>query len=117
LIEEVYYSLKLLCPDTNKEGREWLKLKGMNFPLERAATRKHPSHTPHLREFTYLRERLLDLIEEYQAPPRHWKNVFTDRRNPTTFWTFWIGAVIGLLTFIFGLGALILAGVTLKKTH
>jgi hypothetical protein len=106
-----------LCPDTNSEGKDWLKMKDMHFPPERATSQKHPSHTPHLREFTYLRERLLDLIEEYQAPPRHWKNVFTDRRNPTTFWTFWIGAVIGALTLVFGIFAIVLGILTLERTH
>jgi hypothetical protein len=72
---------------------------------------RHPSNTPRLRDFTYLRERLLDLIEEYQAPPRHWRNVYKDRRNPTTFWTFWIGVVILVLTVI----AVFLAGFALDK--
>jgi len=90
---------------------KWLDEAGVEFASEFFVFR-HPLNTPRLREFTYLRERLLDLIEEYEAPPRHWRNVYKDRRNPTTFWTFWIGVVILLLTLI----AIFLAGFTFEKT-
>jgi hypothetical protein len=116
LIMETLYSLELLFPTVDSESIELLKRKGMDFPRGRVNENQHPSHTPRLREFSYLRERLLDLVEEYQAPPRHWKNVFTDRRNPTTFYTFWIGAIIAVLTLLFGIGALLLAGLTLERT-
>lgn len=85
LIEKTVDNLKLLCPDTDGGGKDWLKLKDMHFPLERAASPKDPSHTMYLREFIYFPESLLGSIEDYEAPPRHWRNVYKDRRNPTTF--------------------------------
>jgi hypothetical protein len=73
--------LKSLCPETNSEGKDRRKKKDKHFPLEPAAAQEHPSRTPHFRKATYSRERLIDLIEQYQAPPRCWRNISMNKKN------------------------------------
>ena len=69
----------------------------------------------YLHNFHFWRFRLTRLIVEYQSPPRDLKRIWNDRRNPTAYWTFWIGMAIFFLTLIFGIVASVLAGLAFRN--
>ena len=72
----------------------------------------YPQRQQSLTKFRFWRARLTELIVEHQSPPRDWRQIWKDRRNPMAFWTFWIGLMIFLLTFLFGVIASVLTGLT-----
>ena len=72
----------------------------------------YPQQQQSLTKFKFWRARLTELIVEHQSPPRDWRQIWKDRRNPMAFWTFWIGLMIFLLTFLFGVVASVLTGLT-----
>jgi hypothetical protein len=75
----------------------------------------YPQQQQSLSKFRFWRARLTELILEHQSPPRDWRQIWKDRRNPMAFWTFWIGLMIFLLTLVFGVIASVLAGITLSR--
>ncbi|CZT17658.1 uncharacterized protein RCC_03495 [Ramularia collo-cygni] len=115
LLDETLRSIELLFPLTDEATNEFLKRQGMDISAFQVEPNSGgaPRRAPRLREFRYWREQLLDLIEEYESPPRHSRKIWRDRRNPMAFWTFWIGIVIFFSTLAFGLIAAVLAGVTI----
>jgi hypothetical protein len=75
----------------------------------------YPQQPHSLTKFRFWRARLTDLIVEHQSPPREWRQIWNDRRNPTAYWTFWIGLTIFLLTLVFGVIASVLAVLTYQQ--
>jgi hypothetical protein len=54
-----------------------------------------------LRGFKYMREHLLELYEEvFLSPPASWAQLWSDRRNPQQWFTFWLALIIAILTVI-----------------
>lgn len=72
----------------------------------------YPQQPQGLTKFKFWRARLTELIVEHQSPPQDWRQIWKDRRNPTAYWTFWIGLMIFLLTLVFGVIASVLAVMT-----
>ncbi|KAI9723897.1 MAG: hypothetical protein M1828_004016 [Chrysothrix sp. TS-e1954] len=56
-----------------------------------------------LDEFAYWRPRMLELTEVFDRPPESFRQLWTDRRNAMAWWTFWLAAIIALLTVVFGI--------------
>lgn len=71
-----------------------------------------PQQQQSLTKFKFWRARLTELIVEHQSPPRGWRQIWKDRRNPMAFWTFWIGVFIFGFTLMFGVVASVLSGLT-----
>ena len=72
----------------------------------------YPQQQQSLTKFKFWRARLTELIVEHQSPPRDWRRIWKDRRNPMAFWTFWIGLMIFVFTLMFGVVASVLTGLT-----
>jgi hypothetical protein len=72
----------------------------------------YPQRQQSLTKFRFWRARLTELIVEHQSPPRDWRQIWKDRRNPMAFWTFWIGLLIFVFTLLFGVVASVLTGLT-----
>lgn len=60
-----------------------------------------PSHA-HLNEFYHWRDRLARIHHELQSPGPGWRQLWSDRRNPLQWYTFWFAVAILILTVIFG---------------
>lgn len=75
----------------------------------------YPQQPQGLTKFKFWRARLTELIVEHQSPPHDWRQIWKDRRNPTAYWTFWIGLMIFLLTLVFGVIASVLAVLTYQQ--
>jgi hypothetical protein len=69
---------------------------------------EYPSHA-HLNEFYHWRDRLIRIHQEFQSPGPGWRQLWSDRRNPLQWYTFWFAVAILILTVIFGIITTILA--------
>lgn len=113
LLDETLRTLSVLFPLTDAPTQDWItRMKVPELRMDRNVQARW--RAPSLRDFDFWRERLLDLVEKYQAPPRNPKSIWRDRRNPVSFATFWIGLIIFFATLAFGLIASVLAGVTIS---
>jgi hypothetical protein len=98
LLKETIKSLNLLFPRNDPRTRALLRHHREDFQV--TGPFEGP-RTLNLLEFTYWRDRILELHEEiYLSPPASWAQLWRDRRNPQQFWTFWIALVILFLTFV-----------------
>jgi hypothetical protein len=117
IFEEALHTLDVLFPawhsktidflETFREDGNkvpWFTLQDLNGQEQR-----------YLHNFRFWHFRLTQLIVEYQSPPRDLKRIWNDRRNPTAYWTFWIGMAIFLLTLVFGIIASVLGGLALRN--
>ncbi|KAF2722479.1 hypothetical protein K431DRAFT_345503 [Polychaeton citri CBS 116435] len=111
VILETIKTLDILFPLGNSATSKFLQSQGQSLHL----VGPFPDERPRLREFRYWRERLIDLIVEFEEPPRDWTRIWRDRRYPATFWTFWLGLLIFILTLLFGITASVLAGFALMS--
>lgn len=112
LIEETICTLMLLFPDWDSGTKRLRKRYDEDFPelaplFDEIASLEYP-HRFSLRDFSFWRDRLLELHETvYMAPPDSWRQLLFDRRNPLQYYTFWIAAIV----FVFSLGSFILSAV------
>ncbi|MCJ1384538.1 hypothetical protein MMC17_007655 [Xylographa soralifera] len=109
LIEETLLSLDLLFPIQNKRTRKFLQKRNHGYIFNPRYAKRRPT----LNDFSHWKPRLIDVLSEYQNPPRDITHVWKDRRNPMACLTFWLGGCICVLTFAFGVIAVLLAGFTL----
>ncbi|KAI1740908.1 hypothetical protein F4680DRAFT_418088 [Xylaria scruposa] len=65
---------------------------------------------PRLKQFVYYHDRLIEVAQEFLNPPRDLWTIWSDKRNPVQFLTFWFGLLVVLLTILFGVIASVLAG-------
>ncbi|KAK0611960.1 hypothetical protein B0T14DRAFT_339016 [Immersiella caudata] len=88
LLQETVITLNLLFPQWDSATQALLRQDGQRFDSE--APFDGPRRQS-LDEFSYWRDRLLELHEEiYKASPGTWGQLWRDRRNPHNWWTFWI---------------------------
>lgn len=110
LLEETIRTLLLLFPNWDKKTQKLLDKYDKTDPdlapfFEEIAAYKRPQRLS-LRDFSFWRDRLLELHETiYLAPPDTWRQMLLDRRNPLQYYTFWIAIIV----FIFSLGSFILS--------
>lgn len=94
-MQETVKSLNLLFPQHEKETQRLLKRSRKQFNL--LLPFKAPRKT--LAEFDFWRDRLLELHEEvYLAPPSNLRQIWADHRRPESWYYFWIGVLVLLLT-------------------
>ena len=75
-----------------------LRKRGQHFHRDEPLAR---GRTLNVLEFDIWRDRLLELHQEvFMSPPASWVQLYKDRRNPQTFYTFWIALVILMLTIV-----------------
>lgn len=98
LLRETITTLNLLFPQWDPQTQALLSAHGQDFHT------LPPFEGPRrldLSEFKYWRSHLLELYEEiYLAPADSWRQLWTDRRNPHQWWTFWIAVVVLALSIV-----------------
>ena len=99
MLEETIRTLDLLFPFGDTKTRAFLEQKRQPFH------RTTPSFAPRtldFGDFEYWRSRLVTLYDAFNAPPSGFHQLWHDRRNPMQWWTFWLAALIAVLTLVFG---------------
>lgn len=106
LVEETLRSLALLLPRANTDSKRCYLKNLKRYPNidPRAGDLTMSPKDRVLDDYQYWKERLQIIVEAYdksepKALPQWWK----DRRNKVQWYTFWIAALILVLTIVFGL--------------
>lgn len=99
-VSETIQTLDLLFPFGQEGTRKYLDQTGQTF--YRTSSRDL-SRATDFGEFRYWRKRLEDLHDVFHQTPRNISQLWYDRRNPLQWWTFWLAALIALLSIVFGI--------------
>jgi hypothetical protein len=110
LVEETLHSLSLILPRVNGKCQKWfekeqriqLSYSRLLDPL--AADQKPGDLGRSLATYKYWNNRLLEVSKAFdESQPRDISSWWMDRRNTVQWYTFWIAALVLLLTVVFGL--------------
>ena len=105
LVRETLLSLSILFPNWDLRTERFLRnsqnTQLYDYPFE------YPCHA-HLNEFWHWRDRLARIHHEFQSPGPGWRQLWSDRRNPLQWYTFWFAVAILILTLIFGIATTVL---------
>ncbi len=99
VLAETIRTLDLLFPFGHESTREYLDKSGQTFYRTSSRDLSRPID---FGEFHHWRKRLMDLHDVFEQAPRSVLQIWFDRRNPIQWWTFWLAAVIAVLTVVFG---------------
>ena len=106
LIDETIFTLALLIPSGDKKSRAWFDKKQRELHLDPKAGSYGPLNASarQIEKFHYWRDRLVILKQTFDESEPHtlalWWN---DDRKKVQWYTFWIAALVLLLTIVFGL--------------
>ena len=107
LIREVFETLAMLLPSSNMRCAAWFRLKTSRLGLDpKAGACEYPFNrvTWDINEFHYFRDRLVILKQVFDATePRTLSQWWLDDRKKVQWYTFWIAALVLVLTIVFGL--------------
>ena len=106
LLEDTLRSLALLLPRANIESKRWYQKNLKRYPNldPKAGDLTMASKDRVLDEYTFWKERLEIIVEAYnKSEPKALPQWWNDRRNKVQWYTFWIAALVLLLTIVFGL--------------
>jgi len=110
IYEEASKTLDLLFPCWDKKTQKLLKRHRKEEIAYSSRTRQLD-----LKHFKYFRDRLLELNEDvFLAPPRGWRQLWNDRRDPQKFWTFWIALFVLWLTIVATIATIVQTWAALK---
>ncbi|KAI1330685.1 hypothetical protein F5Y16DRAFT_362407 [Xylariaceae sp. FL0255] len=93
-------TLDLLFPYGDKSTEDWLEKN--NQPFHRTSSSHVQVRARNLDEFRYWNRQLSELYFVFLQPPTTVSQMWYDRRNPIQWYTFWLAAVIAVLTVLFG---------------
>lgn len=99
LVAETIKTLDLLFPFAEESTHKYLDDTGQSF---HRTSFRDLSRATKFEEFQYWRKRLMELHEVYNQAPNSVLQMWHDRRNPMQWWTFWLAAVIAVMTVFFG---------------
>jgi hypothetical protein len=100
LLLETIRTLDLLFPFGDEGTQRYLD--GKNQTFYRTYSQDMPRSTD-MGEFRYWRKQLMELDEVFHQAPKGMLQLWYDRRNPMQWWTFWLAAMIAILTILFGI--------------
>ena len=107
LLDETIRTLDLLFPFGDDRTKKYLEDEGQLF--YGLSLPRHSQFVPaDLSNFHYWRDRLTVLFDVLDRPPSRFPGMWTDRRNPMQWWTFWLAVFFSALTVVFGIAGLIL---------
>ena len=98
-VAETLRTLDLLFPFGEEDTRKYLDQTGQTF--YRTSSRDL-SRATDFGEFRYWHKRLVVLHGVFNQAPRSILQLWYDKRNPLQWWTFWLAALIAILTIAFG---------------
>lgn len=114
VLSETIRSLDLLFPFWDERTHKLLEREGQTFhqvgPFD-------DYRALNLCEYDHWRDRLSELYEIFQSPPVSWAQLWTDRRNPQQFWTFWIALIILALTVVSTICSIVQAWASVLALH
>jgi hypothetical protein len=104
-VEETLRTLALLFPQTDKDTKIWYKklrtsrlIDSRTFKCQRLTTADRQ-----VGKFVFWRERLIILKQFFdETEPSTLSQWWHDRRKGVIWYTFWVAAVVLLMTFFFG---------------
>ena len=106
LIDETLHTLALLIPTNDSSSRKWFKRKQKTLCLDGQAG-SYGSLNASARQidkFHYWRDRLVVLKQAFDdSEPKTIASWWHDDRKKVQWYTFWVAALILLLTIVFGL--------------
>jgi len=112
LLKEAIWTLDLLFPIGDGETIKFL------------ASEKEGKHLhdmifwetapPGFNRYRHWKARLVELHDEFHAPPQTLWRALKDSRNIIFWWTFWLAFAIAVMTFVFGVITCVLTGLLLK---
>ena len=106
LIEETLHTLRLLLPSSDRCTCEWFKKKQKGLGLDSKAG-SYPALNASARQidkFHYWRDRLVVLKQAFdESEPNTIASWWYDDRKKVQWYTFWLAALVLLLTVVFGL--------------
>lgn len=97
LLRETMDTLNLLFPFTDQETKAFLTRQGRPFYGLGLCGRKLQYS---LSQYPHWHARLADLVELFNEPPQRWRQILMDRRDKVQWATFWIAALVLVLTII-----------------
>ncbi|MCJ1230129.1 hypothetical protein MMC12_006800 [Toensbergia leucococca] len=106
LIDETLRTLALLLPSTDANSKKWYKQKQRKLKLDSAAAAcgHLEASKRQIEHFKYWRDRLVILKQTFdESDPHTISQWWYDNRKRVQWWTFWVAALVLLLTIIFGL--------------
>ncbi|KAI9785282.1 MAG: hypothetical protein M1816_000468 [Peltula sp. TS41687] len=110
LIDKTLHSLALMLPTVNRKCRKWFnkekRIRDSHFgPLDpQVADQKLGRQGRSVENYRYWNDRLLRVAQAFdRSEPRGMSSWWIDRRNRVQWYTFWIAALVLVLTIIFGL--------------
>ena len=107
LLDETIRTLDLLFPFGDDRTKKYLEDDGQVF-YGLSLPRHSQFVSADLSDFQYWRDRLAVLYDVLDRPPSRIPGMWTDRRNPMQWWTFWLAVFFSTLTLVFGIAGLIL---------
>jgi hypothetical protein len=115
VLDEIYDTLQLLFPRGHPATEQLLARYG-TAPLFRYGS--HPRDRQlKLSHYKYFREELEILVNEFNRPPRTWKQLATDRRNLMNWASFWVTVMVAVLTLVSIPCNILQATYTVKSYH
>ncbi len=99
-VAETIQTFDLLFPFGEERTQKYLDKTGQTFYQ---TSSRDLSRATDFGEFRYWRKRLEDLHDVFHQEPRNVLQLWYDRRKPLQWWTFWLAALIALLTIVFGI--------------
>lgn len=117
LLRETLWTLDLLFPANNSKTLNFLIEQGVNmYNCDEQGLNELIEFPPvEIRRYTYWRERLLDINNELQSPPRNLLYALVDNRNPLQWWTFFLAFLVTFLTVFIGVYQVVLAEMALQS--
>lgn len=97
---ETIRTLDLLFPYGDRSTEMWLE--ESNQPFHRTSSSYMQARASNFEEFRYWRRQLVELYHVFQQPPTTVRQMWHDRRNPMQWYTFWLAALIAILSIVFG---------------
>jgi hypothetical protein len=105
LVEETFRTLALLIPSNDAKSVKWFqKQRAVKLDPLAAACGQLNSADRHTGKFNYWRDRIVILKQAFdESEPSSVSHWWYDDRKKVQWWTFWIAALVLLLTVVFGL--------------
>lgn len=108
LLRETIWTLDLLFPSTDTKTLAFLSQQGQDIHhCDEFGNVEFPP--VEIRKYNYWRDRLFDINNELQAPPRGLMYALVDYRNPLQWWTFFLAFLVTFLTIFVGVYQIVLA--------
>lgn len=100
VLEETLWTLDILFPYGDAKTYAFLMEKKQPLHKIHHSNNSTPSQ---LQSFKIWRRRLEELTDAFNAPPVGYRQLRYSRNNPMQWWTFWLAALIAVLTTVFGM--------------